>query len=61
MKTAWLFAALAALFLVRLGTVGLIDYDEAAYAQAAHEMWLRGDWLSPSLNGEPFFEKPPIL
>ena len=61
MKAALLFAAFAVLFLVRLGTPGLIDYDEAAYAQAAHEMLLRGDWLSPSLNGEPFFEKPPLL
>ncbi len=24
-------------------------------------MLLRGDWLSPSLNGEPFFKKPPLL
>ena len=61
MKEALLLAAFAALFCVRLGAVGLIDYDEAAYAQAAHEMLLRGDWLSPSLGGEPFFEKPPLL
>lgn len=61
MKAALLFAAFAALFLVGLGTTGVIDYDEAAYAQAAHEMWQRGDWLAPTLGGEPFFEKPPFL
>lgn len=61
MKTALLFAAFGALFCLRLAAVGLIDYDEAAYAQAAHEMLLRADWLAPSLNGEPFFEKPPLL
>ena len=61
MREAALLAAFATLFLVRLGAVGLIDYDEAAYAQAAHEMLQRGDWLAPSLNGEPFFEKPPLL
>ena len=61
MREAALLAAFAALFFVRLGAAGLIDYDEAAYAQAAHEMFLRGDWLAPSLDGEPFFEKPPLL
>ena len=61
MKAALLLAAFAALFCVRLGAVGLIDYDEAVYPQAAHEMLLRGDWRSPSLGGEPFFEKPPLL
>jgi 4-amino-4-deoxy-L-arabinose transferase-like glycosyltransferase len=58
MREAALLAAFAALFFARLGAAGLVDYDEAAYAQAAHEMFLRGDWLAPSLGGEPFFEKP---
>ncbi|MFI5215598.1 MAG: ArnT family glycosyltransferase [Candidatus Limnocylindria bacterium] len=60
-REAALLAAFAAFLFVRLGAVGLIDYDEAAYAQAAHEMLERGDWLAPTLNGEPFFEKPPLL
>ena len=60
MREAALLAAFASFVFVRLGAVGLVDYDEAAYAQAAHEMLLRGDWLAPSLNGEPFFEKPPL-
>jgi 4-amino-4-deoxy-L-arabinose transferase-like glycosyltransferase len=61
MKEAALLAAFAALILVDLGAVALIDYDEAAYAQVAHEMLLRGEWWAPSLGGEPFFEKPPLL
>jgi 4-amino-4-deoxy-L-arabinose transferase-like glycosyltransferase len=60
-REAALLAAFGIFALGRLGAVGLIDYDEAAYAQAAHEMLQRGDWLAPSLNGEPFFEKPPLL
>jgi 4-amino-4-deoxy-L-arabinose transferase-like glycosyltransferase len=60
-KTLLLFAVFAALFCARLGSVGLIDYDEAAYAQAAREMFERGDALAPSISGEPFFEKPPLL
>lgn len=56
-----LLAAFAALFLVRLGGAGVIDYDEACYAEVSRGMHLAGEWLAPSLNGEPFFEKPPLL
>jgi len=57
---AWL-VALAALGLFGLGSIGLVDYDEAAYAEVARTMWTSGDWLVPRLCGEVFFEKPPLL
>jgi 4-amino-4-deoxy-L-arabinose transferase-like glycosyltransferase len=47
-------AALAA----GLGTPWFVDYDEAAYADVARQMWASGDWLRPTSNCEPFFEKP---
>lgn len=56
----WL-TALGVLALVGLGSIGLVDYDEAAYAEVARAMWKSGDWLVPSLCGEPFYEKPPLL
>lgn len=34
--------------------------DEGRYASVAYEMWL-GDGLVPTLNGLPFFHKPPLL
>jgi hypothetical protein len=46
------------LFFVRLGAVGLFDADEPAYAQAAKEMLARGDWVTPTFNGTPRFDKP---
>jgi 4-amino-4-deoxy-L-arabinose transferase-like glycosyltransferase len=46
------------LFLFRLGTPGLFDADEPAYAQAAREMLETGDWVTPRFNGRPRFDKP---
>ncbi len=46
------------LFFFRLGTPGLFDADEPAYAQAAREMLESGDWVTPHFNGRPRFDKP---
>ena len=35
--------------------------DEARYAQVAREMFERGDWVSPTLGGFHWFEKPALL
>ncbi len=35
--------------------------DETRYAGVAWEMWLRGDFLVPHINGEPYSHKPPLL
>ncbi len=48
----------ATLFFFRLGTPGLFDADEPAYAQAAREMLATGDWITPHFNGRPRFDKP---
>jgi len=47
-----------ALFFFRLGSTGLFDADEPAYAQAAREMLETGDWITPHFNGRPRFDKP---
>jgi 4-amino-4-deoxy-L-arabinose transferase-like glycosyltransferase len=44
-----------------LGGTPLLDYDEAVYADVSRNMYLDGEWLTPSLDGEPFYEKPPLL
>ena len=36
-------------------------YDETRYLSVAWEMWQRGDFLVPYLNGEPYSHKPPLL
>ena len=43
-----------------LGAFGLLGADEPRYAQVAREMLNRNDWVSPTLNGRPWLEKPPL-
>ena len=40
---------------------GLVGPDEPRYAAVAHEMAASGDWVTPRLWGEPWFEKPALL
>jgi 4-amino-4-deoxy-L-arabinose transferase-like glycosyltransferase len=56
-----LVVLLGSLYAVGLGSIGLIDYDEAAYAETARRMVRSGDYLTPRLADEAFFEKPPLL
>lgn len=55
-----LLSALAVWLLVTLGIRPLLLPDEGRYANVAREM-LHGDLLVPTLNGLPFFHKPPLL
>ena len=52
---------LAALTAVALLTRPLTPIDETRYVGAAWEMWLRGDFLVPFKNGEPYSHKPPFM
>jgi 4-amino-4-deoxy-L-arabinose transferase-like glycosyltransferase len=42
----------------RLGEAGLLDPDEAHYAELTREMLHAGSWLVPLLDGQPFIDKP---
>jgi 4-amino-4-deoxy-L-arabinose transferase-like glycosyltransferase len=37
---------------------GLTDLDEGFYGAVSMDMLRRGDWITPTLNGIPWFEKP---
>lgn len=50
----------AFLFFYGLGAFGLIGADEPRYAQVAREMLDRRDWITPTLGGRPWLEKPPL-
>ena len=50
----------AFLFFYGLGQFGLIGADEPRYAQVAREMLDRHDWVTPTLGGQPWLEKPPL-
>ncbi len=58
---ALLLAGTAALYLFRLGQVGLYDMDEGVYAEISREMLVLKNWVTPHLNFIPFVEKPPLL
>jgi 4-amino-4-deoxy-L-arabinose transferase-like glycosyltransferase len=47
-------------FLWKLASFGLIGADEPRYAQVAREMLARHDWITPTLGGSPWLEKPPL-
>lgn len=49
------------LLFFNLGSTTVIDYDEGVYAEVSREMYLASEPVIPTLNGEDFFEKPPML
>ncbi len=52
-------AAMAAVCLIgNLGAIGLVGPDEPRYAWIARAMAETGDWVTPRLYGQPWFEKP---
>ena len=58
----WLaFVGVAAWLGFSLGLRHLTLPDEGRYAGVAWEMIRSGDWLLPTLDGLPFFHKPPLF
>ncbi|NET53124.1 MAG: glycosyltransferase family 39 protein [Merismopedia sp. SIO2A8] len=60
-----LLGASLLLFTIHLGGVPLRDWDEGLVAQVAKEMALtpfaQQTWLHPTLHGQPYFNKPPLV
>jgi len=54
------FSALAGLVCLfgNLGAIGFVGPDEPRYAWVARAMAETGDWITPRLYGQPWFEKP---
>ncbi|MEP7367656.1 MAG: glycosyltransferase family 39 protein, partial [Acidobacteriota bacterium] len=44
-----------------LADVAFLSADEPRYASIGRAMAQTGDWITPRLNGEAWFEKPPLL
>lgn len=61
-RTDWLLLAGFCLFLFfyGLGSFGLVGADEPRYAQVAREMLARHDWITPTLGGKAWLEKPAL-
>jgi 4-amino-4-deoxy-L-arabinose transferase-like glycosyltransferase len=61
-KYTWWIFAIAIVFVYFYGlNVPLVGPDEPRYAQVAREMFERGNWISPTLGGFDWFEKPALL
>ena len=58
---AALLAMIAVGFFYNLHAIPLFDLDEGAFGEATREMLLRGDFISPYLNGVPRFDKPALI
>ncbi|MEZ5308172.1 MAG: glycosyltransferase family 39 protein [Pyrinomonadaceae bacterium] len=59
--TVWLFAVAIVLTYFFALDLPFLGPDEPRYAQVAREMYERGDWVSTTLGGFNWFEKPALL
>lgn len=60
-SVGWLILISMVAFLWNLGSIGLIDKTEPMFVEAARQMSLTGDWITPYWNGETRFDKPPLV
>jgi 4-amino-4-deoxy-L-arabinose transferase-like glycosyltransferase len=60
-KSLFLLLLLPALLLYGSLSFHLFEPDEGRYAEIAREMLVRGEWVVPYLQGEPYLDKPPLL
>src|SRR2546430_12453990 len=59
---SWAVAALVFIWIAATAWARpLMLPDEGRYVGVAWEMVRSGDWLTPTLNGLPFFHKPPLF
>ena len=56
-----LVIVLPALLLYPTRSFLLLEPDEGRYAEIAREMLQRGEWVVPSLDSQPYLDKPPLL
>jgi 4-amino-4-deoxy-L-arabinose transferase-like glycosyltransferase len=54
----WVAAGIVVCLFGQLGAIGLTGPDEPRYAWIARAMAQTGDWITPRLYGQPWFEKP---
>ena len=49
------------IFILGLGSTGLVDETPPLFAAAGKAMSESGDWLTPKVNGIFRFDKPPLI
>lgn len=61
LSVIWLLLISWLAFLWHLGSTGLVDETEPLFAEAARQMTVTGDWITPYFNGDTRFDKPPLV
>lgn len=56
-----LFFGITLLFSLGNSALPLIDRDEPRFAEASREMMDSGNWVVPSFNNAPRYDKPPLI
>lgn len=61
-RNSLLIVGCAAIFIIMfgIGSIPLLDPDEPVYAETAREMLQTGDFLSPRIYGDFWYDKPPM-
>lgn len=59
-KCVFLFLYCLLIYGAFLGLIPLLDPDEPVYGETAKEMLATGDFLSPRIYGEFWYDKPPL-
>ncbi len=57
----WLALIIGIAVWLHLGSTGLVDETEPLFAEAARQMLVRGDWVTPYFNEATRFDKPPLV
>ena len=58
---AWVGVAVILLYVLGIGNHGLWGYEEPYVGATIREMVTHRDFVVPTLNGQPFLEKPPLF
>ncbi|WP_017719646.1 ArnT family glycosyltransferase [Kamptonema formosum] len=61
LSVLWLLLIGWLAFLWNLGSTGLVDETEPLFAEAARQMTVTDDWITPYFNGVTRFDKPPLI
>jgi len=56
-----LLVAIGLFFCIGLGARPYLTPSEARYIELPRQMLATGDWLTPRIDGVPYFEKPPLF
>ena len=60
-SSLWLALVTGIAFVWHLGSFSLVDETEPLFAEAARQMLVRQDWVTPYFNDATRFDKPPLI